>query len=146
MSVHPRTPQTPLTVPPRVRCLFYHPSPLLKPPFRESTRNSYRSADEFEVLRILRGVLLTTDRLSFSLPLSVSLSLSLSLSRSLWPCFLDVCNRAFYLAISRRERSTRSSSRRREPMYRTTNRALLWFDRTRHRLIRRRVFLAKALL
>ena len=106
MSVHPRTPQTPLTVPPRVRCLFYHPSPLLKPPFRESTRNSYRSADEFEVLRILRGVLLTTDRLSFSLPLSVSLSLSLFL-------FLFLCGRVS--STFETERSTSRSLAARDP-------------------------------
>lgn len=66
---HPTNTTRPL--PPLARCLFYHPpAPLLEPPFRESTRNSYRSADEFEVLRILRGVLLTTgSSLSLSLPL-----------------------------------------------------------------------------
>lgn len=58
---------------PRPLPLLLPSGPLLEPPFRESTRNSYRSADEFEVLRILRGVLLTTG--SF-LPFSLSLSLS----------------------------------------------------------------------
>lgn len=78
---HPTNTTRPL--PPLARCLFYHPpAPLLEPPFRESTRNSYRSADEFEVLRILRGVLLTTgSSLSLS-PLSFSLSPLLFLSFS----------------------------------------------------------------
>lgn len=70
---HPTNTTRPL--PPLARCLFYHPpAPLLEPPFRESTRNSYRSADEFEVLRILRGVLLTTGSSLFLSPLSFSLS------------------------------------------------------------------------
>lgn len=91
MSVHPRTPQTPPALyPPLARCLFYHPpAPLLEPPFRESTRNSYRSADEFEVLRILRGVLLTTGSslsLSLSLPFCLCFSFSLDFSpRSFFP-------------------------------------------------------------
>lgn len=95
---HPRTPQTlprlssfssvcslthtlpPFSSHPSHR--FFHPvSPCRSPPARESTRNPYRSADEFEVLRILRGVLLTTRSsaitLSFSLALPPRLSLSL---------------------------------------------------------------------
>lgn len=85
---HPTNTTRPL--PPLARCLFYHPpAPLLEPPFRESTRNSYRSADEFEVLRILRGVLLTTGSslsLSLSLPFCLSFSFSLDFSpRSFFP-------------------------------------------------------------
>lgn len=95
---HPRTAQTP---PPLSRSLRYLPSPLApsptsllvtsstpiplpKPPSRESTRTRYRSADEFEVLRILRGVLLTTRSSAITLALSLPLlSALLFLSRSL---------------------------------------------------------------
>lgn len=70
-------------LPPRY---FFHPEPPAEAPHRASPPGTqYRSADEFEVLRILRGVLLTTRSFAIALalsPPSLFLSRSLSVSRA----------------------------------------------------------------
>lgn len=107
LSRSPRYPpaaSSPLAfLPPRY---FFHPEPPAEAPLRASPPGTrYRSADEFEVLRILRGVLLTTRSSAITLALSPPLFLSYPSSIVRSPSI----SRAFESSVSFNSNSVRTS-------------------------------------